>query len=270
MKLSCTNTMVPGDTLTQKALNLKKWGFDAISLQIPTQWSCDRLTEEILSLREKTGLAVCEFSYIGAYFGRQMSNDTHISKAALADQKASIDMCARLGAGNAIGYEYAPRNPLPLFEAPASMPEELERKFVGILNDVGRYAAERGVELSVEGINRYETRYANRLSEIRGYLEKTLPELGIGILADFFHMAMEERSIPDAILENNGYLRHVHLGENNRMLPGYGALDWRAGFRALKEAGYDGYLALECAVPGDPYVQLPECAEFLKKCLATC
>lgn len=262
--------MVPGKTLTEKANKLRRWGFDAISLQIPSQERSDALMEEILGLEENTGLCVCEFSYIGDHFGQQMCNDASISAAALSDQMASIDMCSRLNAGNALGFEYTPRDPLPLFDAQRAMPEDTESRFIDLLNKVGAYAKERNVVLCVEGINRYETRYGNRLGEIKGYLQKTRPELNLGILADFFHMSIEESNIEEAILENGAYIKHVHLGENNRLLPGCGSINWEAGFRALKKVGYDGYLALECGVPGEPDVLLPECLAFLRRCLQRC
>jgi sugar phosphate isomerase/epimerase len=42
----------------------------------------------------------------------------------------------------------------------------------------------------------------------------------------------------------------VHVADSNRLQPGCGHLDFRPGFRALKEFGYDGPLAIECRIDG--------------------
>lgn len=265
MKISCTNGMVSGRSLTEKAQKLKKWGFDAISLQIPLMDRTPELEEEILALESNADIKVCEFSYIGPEFGLQLDSDRGVADKAIATQLASIDMCGKLHAGNAIGFEYRARNPLPMFETDHTIPEDLKVRFVDVLNKVGKEARKKNVEFSIEAINRYETRYVNNLTDCRNVIANTEPALDIGILADFFHMSMEESDIPQAIRESRGFIKHVHLGENNRLLPGYGSVNWTEGFRALKEIDYTGYVALECGVPGDPEKTLLECVEFLKK-----
>ena len=44
----------------------------------------------------------------------------------------------------------------------------------------------------------------------------------------------------------------------------YGHLDFKPGFQALVEMGFDGYMVLECQVPGDPYEDLPKTAQYLR------
>ena len=80
MKIACVNCMVPGTTLTEKAEKLRKWGFDGISLQIDDSIRSEALNEEILSLKENTGVQICEFSFLGKYFGHHMSSDPEIKK----------------------------------------------------------------------------------------------------------------------------------------------------------------------------------------------
>jgi sugar phosphate isomerase/epimerase len=66
-----------------------------------------------------------------------------------------------------------------------------------------------------------------------------------GIMADTFHMNIEERSIPDAILASAGILNHVHLSDSNRLAPGLGHIDFAEVLQALREAAYGGGLAFE-------------------------
>jgi len=89
----------------------------------------------------------------------------------------------------------------------------------------------------------------------------------IKVMADLFQMNIEERDIAESIKRSGEYIHHVHLSDSNRLLPGYGNIDFRAIFAALKEIGYEGYMALECAIPGNPEEELPKCVEYLKNCM---
>jgi D-psicose/D-tagatose/L-ribulose 3-epimerase len=40
-------------------------------------------------------------------------------------------------------------------------------------------------------------------------------------------------------------IRHVHVSENDRGTPGRGHIDFPATFKALRAAGYDGWLTIE-------------------------
>lgn len=268
MRIACTNCMVPGKSLLEKARKLKEWGFDGISLQIDESLKSDEMTEQILSLNERAGIAICEFSYLGRYFGHHMSSDAGIKARALRYFDESIEICREVGAVTGIGYEYKAQDPLPLFETNRKMPPETELVFLEILRMVGEKAKDAGVQLVLEAINRYESRYVNNLADCRELIDKVRDVCEIGIIADTFHLAIEEKNIAQSIVKSRGYIKEVHLGDNNRLLPGHGSIDWKAFFRALKEIGYSGYITLECGVPGDPEVTLPECIEFLRKMIS--
>ena len=55
MRLSCTSTMVPGKSLTEKARNLSRWGYEGIAVFVDyVDWN-QELYQELLSLEECTG-----------------------------------------------------------------------------------------------------------------------------------------------------------------------------------------------------------------------
>lgn len=268
IKIACTNCMVPGDSLAEKADKVRRWGFDAMAIQIHDHLRSDAMVEEVLSLEEKTGVAVCEFSFVGGNFSRHMDSDPAVKNDAIRYFFDSIEVCRKIGALTAIGFEYRPRDPLPLFDCGGPMSEEDEREFLRILALVAAKANSEGVEFALEAINRYETRHVNTLAGCREMIDKVAKECRVGIIADTFHMAIEERNMADSVRASAGYISEVHLGENNRQLPGHGAVDWRSLFRALKEIAFSGYATLECGVPGDPAVLLPQCAALLRKTIA--
>ena len=143
IKIACTDRMVPGITLTEKAEKLINWGFDGISMQVEDSIRGEETTAEILALPAKTGIKICEFSFLGDKFGLQMSKDPEIKKAAIQYYLDSIQICKQVGAVTAIGYEYKPQSPLPLFEVERKMPEVLEDEYTKILELVSKNAFER-------------------------------------------------------------------------------------------------------------------------------
>ena len=63
---------------------------------------------------------------------------------------------------------------------------------------------------------------------------------------DTYHMLLEEDSFTEAIHTAGKRLGHVHVGENNRRLPGQGCIiNWEEIGKALKDIGYDGNIVTE-------------------------
>jgi D-psicose/D-tagatose/L-ribulose 3-epimerase len=117
----------------------------------------------------------------------------------------------------------------------------------GVLAEVARSAAERGVTIGLEPINRYETYLVNTVEQaIR--LRDLIGAPNVGIHLDTYHMNIEEDDLHAATLAAAPYLVHVHLSESHRGIPGRGTVDWDAIFRGLADGGYDGMVGLESFV----------------------
>jgi sugar phosphate isomerase/epimerase len=84
------------------------------------------------------------------------------------------------------------------------------------------------------------------------------------LLADLFHMNIEERDPVAALHAARQYLGYVHLADNTRLEPGTGFTDFMAAFRALRDIGYDGWCAIECRLSGRPDEVLPRSAQYLR------
>jgi len=115
----------------------------------------------------------------------------------------------------------------------------------------------------LEPLNRYESRYLNSVSDCIDALA-AVDRQNTGLLLDFFHISIEEPNLIRAVELGGTYIKHVHLGDNNRLLPGYGNIDWASCLAALDNLGYDGYLNLECSTAGDPTETLPATAKYLR------
>jgi sugar phosphate isomerase/epimerase len=108
----------------------------------------------------------------------------------------------------------------------------------------GKYAASAGVDLTLECWNRYGTFLLNRLEQSARLWRETGLQNG-GILADTYHMNIEERSLPGAIRDAGSLINHFHLSDSNRAAPGLGHVDFASVLRALLDIGYAGYLTFE-------------------------
>lgn len=267
MKISCTDLMVPGKNLVEKAEKLKQWGFDGIAVFSEFKdWTEEKL-HELKTLYENTGVRPCEFVFMDPVYGHLMDTDTAIKAKAVSMYKQAVRVCKQIGAITEMEFDYGVQNPLPLFEPYKKMTDEEEKDFLSVLQELGGEAEGSTAFILIEPINRYETKYLTRIEDCLEVFQKT-DLSNIGILADFFHLSIEEADVPASIRKGGKYIKHVHLGDSNRLLPGYGHTDWKSCIDALKEIDFDGYLNLECGIPGDPDVELPKTTKFLRDLIA--
>jgi sugar phosphate isomerase/epimerase len=112
------------------------------------------------------------------------------------------------------------------------------------LNKLGQKAATRQVKLIFEPLNRYETDFINTLGD-GVELIKSLSCKNVLLLADLFHMNIEEESISDTIRAVGDYIGYVHFVDSNRRAAGMGHIDLAEAAQALDEIGYDGYASAE-------------------------
>lgn len=112
------------------------------------------------------------------------------------------------------------------------------------LDDLGRHAAAQGQVLLCEPLNRYETNLLNQLADAVELLE-TIPARNIKILADLFHMNIEEASISKSLRASAVYLGHVHFADSNRRAIGFGHTNMLPIFKTLHSIRYEGYLSAE-------------------------
>ena len=89
----------------------------------------------------------------------------------------------------------------------------------------------------------------------------------VRVVADTFHMNIEEDDVHRALRAAAPYLGHVQVSDSNRLQPGAGHLDWPALVRTLLELDYRGWLALECRLRGDPVRALHQAATVLRHAL---
>ncbi|MFC0344122.1 sugar phosphate isomerase/epimerase family protein [Epilithonimonas hispanica] len=123
---------------------------------------------------------------------------------------------------------------------------------VEVWNKVADYAKEKGVNIGIEPINRYESYVCNTAKNVLDLIEKTKKD-NLFLHLDTFHMNIEEDNFYDPIILAGKKLKHVHITESHRGMLGEGTVNWNELFKALKEINFEGNLVLEnfsSSIPG--------------------
>ncbi|MFO7320754.1 MAG: sugar phosphate isomerase/epimerase family protein [Chloroflexota bacterium] len=254
MEIAIQEDMLPGRTMLEKFAHARDLGVAGIEF-----WGrgLEHKVADIVAAMEQTGVRAAAVNH-----GRQsrlLDPDPEERDRALAELRSSITCAADIGAKGVIfvPHFFGPILPdLSPFMTATQLQAELLHAHLRTLED---FADAMDVELYVEPVNRYETHFLNRLDQA-SMITRRLNHPRVKIVADLFHMALEEDDIVAAIRANGDQIGHVHLADSNRRLPGQGRTDFAAAAQALREVGYDGWAAYEVGDPGD---NAPRAAQYL-------
>ncbi len=224
------------DDLAESCKQAANLGFDAIELYPSSPESIDVAgLRRVLSDNRLQLSALASGAGFVAHGLTLSSEEAEIRERASRFVAALIDLGAEFGAPVIIG---SMKGSLREGNSASTV-----SRLVDSLQQLCDHAGRRGTYVLLEATNRYETRLINRLAEgvelIRTF------KLRAKILADLFHMNIEEESICAALQEAAGDLGYVHFVDSNRHPPGQGHLGLCGIISALKTMGYDGYLSAE-------------------------
>jgi len=158
--------------------------------------------------------------------------------AALAYARGALDRAARLGVAVVVfgssGARNVPAN-FPLGDAWVQLRE--------LLGALAPMAAERGIVIAIEPLNRGESNILNLVAE-GGRLAREVAHPAVRVLADAYHLLLEKEN--PAILGQVRDLAHVHVAEDAaRLFPsGYDPVIAEF-FRQLRAAGYVQRVSIE-------------------------
>jgi D-psicose/D-tagatose/L-ribulose 3-epimerase len=123
-------------------------------------------------------------------------------------------------------------------------------KAVPLMRLLCRRAADYGIQLVLEPLNRYSTPYCTTAKDAIAIAQHVD---SLGILLDTFHMNIEEDMFKDAIQSSSTLLRHMHFADNNRKMPGFAHIDFSTIIKSLNEIGYQDYISFEPNVADRSY-----------------
>jgi D-psicose/D-tagatose/L-ribulose 3-epimerase len=154
--------------------------------------------------------------------------------------RAVIARAAEAGIGLLSGPLYSPVGFLPGRRRTA---DEWSRA-VESWQRLAPVAADAGVEIGLEPLNRFETYFLNTAEDGAAFCD-AVAHPSVGLLIDTFHANIEEKTIGGALRTAAPHLKHLHTCENDRGVPGSGHVAWQEFFATVAELGYDRWLTIE-------------------------
>jgi sugar phosphate isomerase/epimerase len=243
--------LIPGDSTLEKVTWARDTGVDGIELGA---WGgIDQLRRDadicqnILPVTSICGN--CDDTGAGSF--DFLDPDPIKRRKSLDGSAAILELCGELKAiGQVIPPIFGPARVPDL--SPFASALELEHGLMtAMLHELGPIAAAHNTLVLLEPLNRYEQHYLRKLSDGIAAIERAGTPPGVALLADTFHMHIEETDSPQSILNAADIIKHVHVADNTRFEPGSGDIDFTAIIKALRSTGYDGHLAYECSISGD-------------------
>lgn len=136
-------------------------------------------------------------------------------------------------------YSYWPLDPTVKMDRENEMVRAIDN-----LKILAKAAEACDVTLGMEVLNRYEGYMLNTCEQAKEFID-AVGSSHVKIMLDTFHMNIEEDNIAAAIRKAGSDLCHLHLGEQNRRVPGKGSLPWAEIGQALRDINYQGAAVME-------------------------
>ncbi len=238
-------------------------GFDAVEIFPPSAGALD--ADALTALLAQHQLHIAAMGTGAGWVVRKLSltsPDAVVRRDARAFIGELVDCAGRFGAPAIIGSMQG------RWDTATGVSREQALAWLGeALVELGARAARHGVPLLYEPLNRYETNLFNRLGDTAAWLLAEQIE-NVRILADFFHMNIEEADSAAALREAGALVGHVHFADSNRRAIGFGQTDVAPIVAALRAIGYTGYLSAEIFPLPDAAAAAAQTIKAFKQALA--
>jgi D-psicose/D-tagatose/L-ribulose 3-epimerase len=213
------------------------YGYDGVEVPVGSGMSTppDRLREAL----DAAGLVCTTMTNVDAE-RNTASPDPAVRRRALEELRFAIDASQTMGSEILVGpYQAAYAH----FTGSGPTDEELAWS-AEVLRAASEEAAEAGIRLAVEFLNRHEGYLLNTMEQSAD-LARRVDHPAFGVLYDTHHAHAEEDDVNAAIRRGIDQIYEVHFSESNRGSLGAGLVDWDATCAALRDGGYDGWIVAE-------------------------
>ncbi|MFD2256745.1 TIM barrel protein [Luteolibacter algae] len=216
----------------------KSAGFDDVELFFPGPDAFS--VEEIKALCETHGMGVAA---VGTGAG-MVKHGLSLTDPSPEKRAAALDFITRMiDFGGALGAPAILGSMQGKWGGDVSREQAL-KWLAEALRSAGKTAAKHGVPFIYEPLNRYETNLITRLQDGAEWIEAESLE-NIVLLADLFHMNIEEVNLAEALRSAGKHVGHVHFADSNRRAFGFGHTDPTPIIAALREINYTGSISAE-------------------------
>lgn len=233
------------DDLSGSIQRAAELGYDAVELFLPGPDAVDRT--ELHKLVDNAGIQVAAVGTGAGWVIHKLALtafESPIRDQARKFIREMIDIGGEFGAPAIIGSMQG--------RFSDQVPQQTALGYLNeALRELGPYAARHGVPLIYEPLNRYETNLCVTLAAGVQLLTTAQAE-NVKLLADLFHMNIEETNVADGIRAGGSHIGHVHFVDSNRRPAGGGHTDYAPIAAALREIQYTGYASAEAFAWPDP------------------
>jgi D-psicose/D-tagatose/L-ribulose 3-epimerase len=211
-------------------------GYDYVEIALLDPWKVDiAMTRDLLAeygVRAHASLGLSPTTDV-------TSTDTSIIAKGDELLRKATDVLHGLGGTELCGVLYCS---LQKYPGPAS--RENRANSVAAMQRLSDYAADKGINVNFEVVNRYETNIMNTGIEGLAFLDEVnRPNTFIHL--DTYHMNIEEDGMEKSVIAAGDKLGFVHIGESHRGYLGSGNVDFDTFFAALKKINYQGPITFE-------------------------
>lgn len=218
------------------AASAKKAGYDYIEMLMIEPDKIDvAMTKEVLS---EYGLSATASLGLSPETDVTSTNPSIVKKGDELLRKV-VDKLHAIGSTELCGVIYCSLGKYP---GPASA--ENRANSISAVTRLADYAADKGININLEVVNRYETNIMNTGKEGLKFLE-AVNRPNAYLHLDTYHMNIEEDGMSQAVLDAGDALGYVHIGESHRGYLGSGNVDFDTFFSALKKIKYSGPITFE-------------------------
>lgn len=251
--------------------NLSNVGFNSLEVYgEPDSLDVDNLTHLLASYSVGVSGVTGMWGHSSGYskFRNMVTANNELLTAAQNYVKKCILLCQRLGGSTFNICLFSSKTLVSDSNHKTLLPREkikLASSIIGPLRELAKYARDYNIELLIEPLNRYSTPVCTEVEDAK-YIIDLINQENVGMLLDTFHMNIEEDSIHNAIIRSNTMLKHVHISDNNRKMPGLAHIDFKSIIVALKKIKYSKYLTFEPTFQSSDYKNdLKFGLQYLKK-----
>jgi sugar phosphate isomerase/epimerase len=253
-------------SFTEAVRRLAAIGYQAVELMadVPHAWPACLLEEQKRAIRQALADRGLAISNVNAFMMNAISDprqrywhpswiepDRHYRRIRIDHTRRALTLARELGAP-CITTE--PGGPV---EPGASWSAAL-RLFVEELKPVAEHAEKDGVLLLIEPEPGLLIETADQFLELMQHVDS--PAVGLNFDIGHFYCVGDDPAATVPRLAR--YIRHFHLEDiaasrvHHHLVPGEGAIDFAAVFRAIRAMGYTGWITIELY----PYVDDPDSA----------
>lgn len=234
-KYSMTQWIMGNEDIELSFQRLKKYGYDGIEFAAePYALNQDKMKDLLV----KYGM---ECTSLCGIFPENRDLTDENGEEAVEYLMDSVDFAVKVGAP----YIIVVPSPVGRTVKPENIEfSALWEHAVNNIRKAADYAYANNIRFAIEAVNRYETYFVNTMSKAYKFV-KSIDHPAVGIMADVFHMSLEENSILNTLKNVADKLIHVHIADNTREAAGLGNIDFKEIMYTLKEIGYRGALTME-------------------------